>query len=72
MEPNPEIGCWLVRQRRRRSLTTAQGWSASDNPGKQIKIRFNPERVFAGRTLSGLVSFSMMIPRVVAAAPTLG
>jgi len=40
--------------------------------GKQIKIRFNPERVFAGGTLSGLVSFSTMIPRVVAAAPTLG
>ena len=32
-------------KRRRRWLTPAQGWSASDNPGNANKKAYNPERV---------------------------
>src|SRR5689334_17521156 len=60
-------GYWLSLKssiRRRRWLISAQGWSAATTLGSEGKKEsHNPERVYCGRTLSGLAHHVMKIPR---------
>jgi len=54
-------------QRRRRSLTRAQGWSAATTLGLHQEDNITLKGLDGWRTLSGLSDYLCLLPRVVAA-----
>jgi hypothetical protein len=55
-------------KRRRRSLIPAQGWSASDNPGKIKKTDSTLKGLLRVEPLQGWVDMLMNDPKVVASS----